>query len=311
MDRKCSRSIWIITVLVLTFSPGFICNIQAKEPTGKESEAISDKSAAFTWRIVGTWISRTKKRTTTLFTRDELLNITPSSPTGRFIADMRDCGFNAITIGGPSEAKGKLASYLKKQGMGSFIVRRWSETVDPSYPKERTGQIMLSTPSLSPYDEKVRAYWAERIKQDHEMVPDLTGYKVQGREFYFGFGAPWMGAGPIDETKTGRERARDAIILIADLLAEYGGTLIWDIGCDDPWGQRHEVHYYRALTGEIPENAFIEMKQHYWDHHPGWPRHPLYDYVKKDDQGKTPYMSRLQHPGEYRGVHDFPVVDGR
>ena len=171
---------------------------------------------------------------------------------------------------------------------------------------KRTGQIIVRTPDLSPYNEDVRAYWAEKVKRDYEMVPDLTGYWMSGAEYYFWYGAPWMGDGPIDRTKTGKERTQEAICYIADLLAEHGGILIWNTQQDDPWGQRHEVNYYGGMTGKIPENAYIEPVYHYWDHHPEWPRHPIYETITKDKFGQAPYMFRFQQPGEYRGIHDFP-----
>ena len=48
------------------------------------------------------------------------------------------------------------------------------------------------------------------------------------------------------------------------------------------------------------------IKYRYWDFHPRWPRHQLYDVITKDAQGRCPYMSSFQQPGEYLGMHDFP-----
>ena len=96
-------------------------DIYAKEPVEKQSGGISSKEFAFKWKLVSVWNSTSQKKNTTFFSSEEMLNITPSSSTGKFVAEMRDCGFNAIIIDGSSEATKKFASYVKKQGMGSFI----------------------------------------------------------------------------------------------------------------------------------------------------------------------------------------------
>ncbi|MFH0962748.1 MAG: hypothetical protein V2A58_01905, partial [Planctomycetota bacterium] len=104
----------------------------------------------------------------------------------------------------------------------------------------------------------------------------------------------------------GRERTREAIRLVAEILGEHGGTLFWETCQDDPGGQHEEAEYFQGMTGEIPGNAFIVIKPYYWDYHSGYPRHPLFERIRTDAEGRSPYITSVQLAGEYRGVHKFP-----
>ena len=227
------------------------------------------------------------------------------------MAQVRDWGFNAMAFYGAPEknpqAARNFARYLKDHGIGLIIRRDWYEPeVGRSWPGTQSDARPRSSRKLCPYNAETRAYWADRIGGDYEMAPDLTGYRVHCTEFYISNGAPWMCDCATCRRRTPRERTRDAIRLMADLLAKHGGTLFWETCQDDPWGQRQEAHYFRDLTGEIPGNAFVVIKRFYDDFHPHFPRHPLYDTITTDAQGRSPYVTSIQEPGEYRGVHEFP-----
>ena len=267
------------------------------------------------WRIAEVWLDPDAKELFThggsMLTWETMLDAGPDSPLGRYVAQLREWGFNGVAMfGAPEsnpEATRSFCRSLKKHGIGLFIRREWNETEEGrSWPPTKTDARPRRSRLLSPYEEDVRAYWEQRVRTDCELIPDLAGYRMNGTEFYFINGAPWMGEGPVFNTKTGRECVRDAIRLVAGILGRYGGTLFWESCQDDPAGQRQELHYFRDMTREIPENAFILMKRYYWDFHPRWPRHPLYDVITKDRHGRSPYVTSIQQPGEYCGVHDFP-----
>lgn len=274
-------------------------------------------SKVFKWRIIEPWHvpdgTSWFSHHGNIFTWADMHDTQASSSLGRYVTQLSNWGFNGIALNLDPDKKPEevcnFASYLKRNGIGMFIRREWCEIEYGNSwpPMETEGDPELrSSPKLSPYNEEVRAYWTDRIARDYEMIPDLAGYRMNGTEFYFINGAPWMGEGPIDKTKTGRERTRDAICLVGSLLAEHGGTLIWETCQDDGWGQRQETYYFRDLTGEIPANAIVLIKRFYWDFHPRWPKHPLFDIITKDNEGHSPYMTSIQSPGEYRGWHDFP-----
>jgi alpha-glucuronidase len=269
----------------------------------------------FKWRVIEPWHEPDGVtffgHAGNIFTIKDMLKTEPSSPLGRYVKQVRDWGFNHIVSRGEptqdTEAWRNFAHYLKELGIGMIIYREWCETErGRSWPISQSEGHQRTSEKLCPYSEATRAYWKDRIESDYKMIPDLAGYRLRGTEFYFANGAPWMCGCETCRTMTKRERTRDAIRLIAGLLGKHGGMLFWESVQDDPWGQRQEADYFKDMTGAIPENAMIFIKYFYWDFHPGWPRHPLYDTIKKDKQGRSPFMTSIQQPGEYRGVHDFP-----
>ena len=276
---------------------------------------------AFKWRVIEPWHELDGISFIThagnIFNSTDMLNPQPSSLLGRYVAQVREWGFNAmVVLTNPEqnlEAVYNFALYLKENGIGIIIFREWAEVENGySWPFHKTDAISRASPKLSPYNADVRAYWKHRIARDYAVIPNLTGYAMYSTEFYLFNGAPWMGEDPMIKTKTGRESTRDAIRLIAGMLEEYGGTLFWDASQDDPWGLRHEVNYFSNLTGEIPENAYVKFTRNYW-FQTHWPRHPLYDLINKDAQDRSPYITCIHQPMDHRGVHDFPwsMVDER
>ena len=306
---NCTRAFMFVT-LVVAWPTMVVC---APAPVADAPK--TSTNSPFPWRIAEVWLEPDGKELFThggsILTWDAMLDTKPDSPLGRYIAQLRLWGFNGIAFYCDPEANPKamrnFCHYLKKNGIGMFIRREWHEVeTGKSWPVRQGDARPRSSPKLSPYNEQVRAYWEQRIEKDYQMIPELAGYRMNATEFYFVNGAPWMGEGPECNTKTGRECARDAIRLVANLLAKHGGRLFWETCQDDPVGQRHEFHYFRDMTGEIPNNSLVVIKGFYWDFHPRWPRHPLYDVIAKDASGRSPYATSIQQPGEYCGVHDFP-----
>ena len=270
---------------------------------------------AFKWRILDAWhepdADWTFSRASSIFTWADIHNPSPSSPLGRFVDQLGEWGFNGLAFFADPEkhreAMGNFARYLKERGVGMIVRRDWSE-IERGYswpPTEYDGRPRSSR-KLCPYDKVVRAYWADRIARDYQFMPDLLGYRVNATESWFQNGAPWMCHCPTCQGKTGQERTRDGIRLMAELLGAHGGTLFWEACQDNAWNQRQEAHFFRDLTDQIPENAFVFLKRYYWDFHPRWPRHPLYDTITVDAQGRSPYMTSIHATGEWRGLHDFP-----
>ena len=270
---------------------------------------------AFKWRILDAWhepdADWTFSRAGNIFTWADMLNPRPSSPLGRFVVQASEWGFNGMVFfvdpeRHPDEMR-VFARYLREHGIGMIIRRDWNETERGySWPPTESDARARASRKLCPYDAEVRAYWTKRVARDFQMMPDLLGLRVNATESWFQNGAPWMCACATCRGKTGQERTRDAIRLLADLLAAHGGTLFWEACQDNAWNQRQEAHFFRDLTGQIPDNAFVFLKRYYWDFHPRWPRHPLYDTITVDAQGRSPYMTSIHATGEWRGLHEFP-----
>ena len=269
---------------------------------------------AFKWRVIEPWHAPDGislfSHGGNIFTWADMLNTQASSPLGQYVAQVRSWGFNAMAVWGKPEqnpqAMRNFARYLKKNGIRMIIRRPWPEAERECIKPEAVGSTPRTWHKLCPYNEEVRGYWADRITRDFEMIPDLGGLCINCSEFYYANGTPWMCHCPTCRTQPPRERTRAAIQMMGKLLAARGGTLFWETCQDDPWGQRHEAQYFRDLTGEIPDNCFILIKRFYWDFVSRWPRHALYDTITTDARNLSPYVTSIQQPGEYQGVHDFP-----
>jgi len=237
---------------------------------------------AFKWRVIELWhepggVSFFSHGGNILFTWADMLDPQPTSALARYVEQVRDWGFNGMTIQCDPEANpeaiGNFARHLKQHGIGLIMRRDWLELEGGcSWPGPQANAGFRVSRKLCPYKEETRSYWIDRIARDYEIMPELAGYRMSASDFYYAYGAPWMCDCTDCCGKTARERVRDAIRLLAELLGAHGGTIFWETCQDDPWGQRHEKQYFRDLTGEIPENAIVIIKRNYWDYHSRWPR---------------------------------------
>ena len=308
LDRKNNR---LSQVIIITFLLGiinlFIISC-AEESAKKETVPSLDAPIVFKWRFCGLGLKAGGFDYWTdlkpHITKEDLENPEQSPVIKHRIEQLKEWGYNAMAYGIPDKP---MADFLKKNGFSLFVQRNWNEFEGTSSRHNPRMDRSRKSRKLCPYSEDVKEYWRNRIAEDYEKFPGLDGYcPMRGTQGYMENGAPWMCDCEECQKRTPRERTRDAICLIAGLLAEHGGTLIWETTQDDPEGMRYEGNYFKNLTGEIPENAFIMIKPFYWDFHPRWPRPPVFFSTSKDDQGKSPYMTYFQEPGEYRGMHRFP-----
>ena len=238
-------------------------------------------------------------------------DFTPKSKTVEFVKYCKEMGFNimSVTLDPETnmEASSAFASHLKDNGMGMIIIRGWGELEGiPAWPPLIKIPEAKKSRKLCPYSHETRQYWEKRIAEDYKKMPDLYGYKIIAGSYYYAKGAPWLCDCENCSKLTEKEKTRDAIRLIANILGKYSGILIWETTQDDPGGQYEEMECFKNMTGEIPENAVITFKWYYWDYHSGYPRHPLFETLKKDKNGKSPYGLKIQLSGEYRGVNNIP-----
>jgi len=311
-DRSTmSRHTFLMNFLVVMIVVTGICKACQAEPV-KGDKNVPYKN--FKIRIIEPWHEPDGisffSHCPNIFTLKDMRNTDPSSPLGRYVTQVRDWGFNYMSMYGTPEqdpeAWRNFAQHLKKNGIGMMICRDWYEPERGySWPEELGDAAPRKSIKLCPHSQATREYWEKKIEEDFKRIPELAGYRMQGTEFFFKNGAPWMCDCAVCKTKTGRERTRNAIRLIAELLEPYNAILLWETCQDDPWGQRHEAEYFRDMTGELPENALVVMKLWYWDFHSRWPHHPLFDTIKKDARGLSPYVTSIQQPEARRGVHDI------
>ena len=107
-----------------------------------------------------------------LFTWEDAQNPQPSSPVGRFIAQLLKWGFNGLALEDdlekhPNEMRG-FARYLKGNGMGMILRREWCETeMGYSIPITESEALPRTSRKLCPYNDEVRDYWVKRIARDY------------------------------------------------------------------------------------------------------------------------------------------------
>ena len=276
-------------------------------------------SEKFEWRVMELWNEPDGE---ILFsdaenfvkTKDMINTDSPSKLT-EFVKYIKSLGFNGLSIvGDPDlfpEAAKRFSIYLKEKGIGLIIFRSWNEydRGGKSWPGHVGGyRILNKSKKYCPFNPEVKEYWKNRFAKDFKMIPDLIGYHMIAAEYYTIVGAPWMCDCKKCQNVTKKDRARTGIKLIADLLKPYNATLFWSIDQNDPWGMSLEVELYSELTGLLPENVKILVKETYYDYQPENPRHPLFDKINTDEKGRSPYITCFQLPGEYRGVHSAPYA---
>ena len=261
----------------------------------------------------------------------EMVNLSPSSRLGQFIEFIATHGYSALAVWGDPEyapeADAGLNNYLRQHGLGMIVRRLWNEVLrgtdwrpDPSegiyhflspipkgidWPPPITPGIAPKTATLlCPYAPETREYWEFRAARDAAMVPGLTGYCFQGIETQHAptHGAPWHCGCPTCAEKFRRQRTLDGLNLLGDILGRHDMTLFWEIIQDDVVGQRLEVELFSDLNGKVRPNVVIIVKEIYFDCHIGWPEHPLYDRIERDENGRSPYITSVQLVSEYHGM---------
>lgn len=288
--------------------------LHASAQTAPKASAPVAAMEAFPWRVIELWHTPDAKLGDwsvhgNFVTWADMLRTTPSSQLGRFVAQVRDWGFNTFSLAWGArpernpDAMRNFSAYLREQGLRFALARTWAETrrASGAVASLPDGQNGL-TEKLCVYKPEVRAYWAERIDRDFEIMPTMGAYRIRPAAR----NGPWMCPCAECQKRTPRQRTLDAIDLIAGLVQKHGRTLFWEVCQDDPWLTRLEVEHYADLTGKLPANTLVLLKDKYWDFHPGWPRHPVMETIRKDAQGKSPYLTAIQSTGEYRGMHEFP-----
>jgi len=275
-----------------------------------------NNSYEFKWRIMDLWselgggvlFSNSKS---ILQTREMLELGTASTASGlaKFIDYIKSLGFNALShYGNPDNCKDAIynfSGYLKQKNIGHICRRYWNEyRRGYSWPPDfSTVREPVISEKHCPFNPEVKKFWQERIEKDIEMMPGLAGYVIAGSEYYCIQGVPWNCDCEKCQKLTRRERMIAALKLMGDLLKKYNKTFFWEAVLDDPWNMEDEVELFGNLTGLIPDNVYVIIKDTYWDFHPGWPRHSVFYTIKKDASGNSPYITSIALVGEYRGVN--------
>ena len=144
-----------------------------------------------------------------------------------------------------------------------------------------------------PCDEKVRAWWKKALDDLFTDVPELGGFLIKADSE----GRP----GPFTYGRTHADGAN----MLADIIAPYGGLVIWRCfvyNCKQDWRDtvtdRAKAQYdnFMPLDGEFRENVILQIKNGPMDFQVREPVSPLFGGLKKTNE-----LMEFQIAQEYTG----------
>ncbi|MCR4749770.1 MAG: alpha-glucuronidase [Lachnospiraceae bacterium] len=152
--------------------------------------------------------------------------------------------------------------------------------------------------SADPLDEKVIAWWKDKMKEVYDAIPALGGFLVKADSE----GRP----GPFTYGRTQADGAN----MLAKAIKPYGGIIIWRCfvyNCQQDWRDlttdraRAGYDYFSSLDGEFDDNVILQIKNGPMDFQVREPVSPLFGGMRKTNQ-----MLEVQIAQEYTG-HQIDV----
>ncbi|WP_029233041.1 alpha-glucuronidase [Butyrivibrio sp. VCB2006] len=153
-------------------------------------------------------------------------------------------------------------------------------------------------PICDPLDKDVINWWKDKIKEVYDHLPDLGGFLVKADSE----GRP----GPFTYGRTQADGAN----MLGDIIAQYGGIIIWRCfvyNCTQDWRDtktdraRAGYDYFKGLDGEYHDNVILQIKNGPMDFQIREPISPLLGGLTKTNQ-----MLEVQIAQEYTG-HQIDV----
>ena len=152
--------------------------------------------------------------------------------------------------------------------------------------------------SADPLDEKVIAWWKNKMKEVYDVIPNLGGFLVKADSE----GRP----GPFTYGRTQADGAN----MLAEAIKPYGGLIIWRCfvyNCKQDWRDlktdraRAGYDYFSSLDGQFADNVILQIKNGPMDFQVREPVSPLFGGMRKTNQ-----MLEVQIAQEYTG-HQIDV----
>lgn len=148
-------------------------------------------------------------------------------------------------------------------------------------------QIIGQLSTAHPHNDSVRIWWAHKVKEIYELVPDFGGFLVKANSE----GQP----GPMDYGCSHSDGAN----LLAEVLEPHGGIVMWRAFVYEPKGDDRAMEAYnefKPLDGAFHKNVIVQVKNGPIDFQPREPYSPLFGAMKQ-----TTLMPELQITQEYLG----------
>lgn len=147
--------------------------------------------------------------------------------------------------------------------------------------------------TADPLDADVQAWWRERASEVYGRIPDFGGFLVKADSE--------NRPGPFTY---GRDHA-DGANMLADVLAPYGGIVLWRCfvyNCHQDWRDRMTdraraaYDHFRPLDGKFRDNVILQVKNGPMDFQVREPVSPLFGAMPHTNQ-----MMEFQIAQEYTG----------
>ena len=148
-------------------------------------------------------------------------------------------------------------------------------------------------PICDPLDEQVKQWWKNKIKEVYDHLPNLGGFLVKADSE----GRP----GPFTYGRTQADGAN----MLGDIIAPYGGIIIWRCfvyNCTQDWRDtktdraRAGYDYFKGLDGQYHDNVILQIKNGPMDFQIREPISPLLGGLTQTNQ-----MLEVQIAQEYTG----------
>lgn len=177
------------------------------------------------------------------------------------------------------EKTAALADVFRPYGIKMYLTARFSSPIE-------IGKLKTA----DPLDPEVQQWWADKVKEIYEHIPDFGGFLVKADSE----GQP----GPHNYKRTQAEGAN----LLADALKPYGGIVMWRafVYSEETPDDRAKQAYneFKPLDGKFRDNVIVQVKNGAIDFQPREPFHPMFGGLSE-----TPLMMEFQITQEYLG-HD-------
>ena len=181
----------------------------------------------------------------------------------------------------------ELGQIFAEYGIGLYLSLNYASTIE-----------IGGLDSADPLDEKVIAWWKDKVAECFAKIPTLKGFLVKADSE----GRP----GPFTYGRTQADGAN----MLADIVKEHGGIIIWRCfvyNCKQDWRDyktdRARAGYdnFMPMDGDYHDNVILQIKNGPMDFQIREPISPLLGGLKKTNQ-----MLEVQIAQEYTG-HQIDV----
>ena len=201
-----------------------------------------------------------------------------------------------------------LADAFRPYGIKVYLTARFSAPIE-------IGRLKTA----DPLDASVQAWWNEKCKEIHQLIPDFGGFLVKANSE----GQP----GPQNYGRTHADGAN----MLADAVSPFGGIILWRAFVYDVRVQKSNENFdsskgdaaegsiasadrfkqayneFKPLDGKFRKNVLVQVKNGPIDFQPREPFSPLFGAMPQ-----TPLVMEFQITHEYLGqgthlVYDAPL----